>query len=361
MKRFIFILAFFLSACGDSSVTVFNNIDDDEIYIGVVYPVAQRYLDTYLYKGIEFAVERVNAEGGVLGRELRTIIRDDENDAHLAMQIANTFYEQGITAVVGHWSTNICYFLVDVYQENRVVMITPAATGTNLFEYYCHYVYRMSANHNVYAEAIATHISEAGLSRVAIFYSDDEYGTDFAALLERELSRHDVLVTDRVTGITQASIDTIMERWRAFGTDGVIIAALMPAMVEPIRLINSVNPNFPIFGADNFDRTNIYDILGHHTEAMYIATFSPCSLDGEFLEAFRATYGHDPDIRAVSGYAAVRLIADAMNATGTTDSAAIADFISTLDNHPSIFGPLTYNTSNQEFENFNIVVRGLGD
>jgi branched-chain amino acid transport system substrate-binding protein len=349
------------SSCGDDSVAVFNNIGGDEIHIGVVYPVALRDADTYFYRGIELAVEQINNAGGVLGRTLRTVVRDDENDAHIAMQIANTLYEQGITTVVGHWSTNVCYFLADVYQENRVVMITPAATGTNLFEYESHYIFRMGANHCIYAGAIARHMSEQNFSRVAIFYSDDEYGNDFALNIERALSQRNIMVIDRVTNISPASIDNIMARWGAFGCDAVVFAALMPEIIEPIQLIRGANREIPIFGSDNFDRRDFADSLEGYMENIFKAAFNLDELCGDFLETFRAAYGHEPDIRAIAGYATVRLIADAMEATGTTNSTAIADFLSQLENHSTVFGNLSYNEISHEFEHFNVGIIRLGE
>ena len=362
MRHKIFILFLFviLSACGNSAANVFNNLDDNEIYIGVIYPVSLRDQDTYLREGIEFAVERINAEGGVLGRNLRTIIRDDENDAHLAMQIANTMYEHGITAVIGHWSTNICYFLTDVYQENEVVMITPAATGTHLFGSDSRFTYRMGANNDIYAAAIAEHIAESGLSRIAILYSDDQYGNDFALYIERSLNRHNILVIDRVTSISPASINAIMERWNAFGCDGVVVAALMPAIVEPIQLIRRADNDIPIFGFDNFDRADFPVLLEGYSNNIYKAAFDLNTLETDFLETFQTLYGHNFDIRAMTGYAAVRLIADAMEASGTIESNAIADFLMGLDSHPTIFGPLSYNSISREFEYFNLTVIEAG-
>ena len=151
--------------CGNaanSSGTIYNSPYADEIYIGVVYPVESIDENTYLRKGIELAVNGINADGGVLGKTLQWIIRDDQNNTHLAMQIANTFFEQGIAAVIGHWSTNICYFLTDIYEENKTVMLTLAATGMNLFENDYRYVYRMIANNQVFSEAIESIFPKPG-------------------------------------------------------------------------------------------------------------------------------------------------------------------------------------------------------
>ncbi|MCL2399226.1 MAG: ABC transporter substrate-binding protein [Defluviitaleaceae bacterium] len=365
-KKVVLLLAalfvLFLSACDGYvyAFTPYNSSGADEVHIGVVYPVAMRDMDTFFYRGIELAISRINERGGVLGKPLRTLIRDDENDSHLAMQIANTFSEQGITAVIGHWSTDISTFLADVYEANGVVMMTPAASGTNLFESKYNYIYRMSANHYVFAKVMAEYLYDVGLSRVAVIYSDDEFGINFAAILEQELSRLGIIVVDRSIGITPASVGTIMERWRAFGCDGIIMATSMAHIIEPIKILQSAGNTLPIFGGDSFNRHDLPEILGEYANMVYSLTFALDALDPDFLEAFRTTYGHDPDIRAITGYMAVNLIADAIEAKGTTDSTAIAEFLSQLQNHPTIKGELSYNPETQEFEHLKVVVRRLG-
>jgi len=361
---FFLLLIFALSAaaCGNSankSGGIYNSPQSDEIHIGIAYPAELRDKDTYFIKGVELAVNSINAKGGVIGKTLHTVIKDDHNDTHIAMQIANTFIEQGITAVIGHWSTNICYFLEDIYEANNVVMITPAATGSILFEYDYQYIFRMIANVRIFAEAIAGYMSKTGLRRTAIFYSDDEYGADFSAVLEDELSKRNITVIDRVTNITQINISFIIDRWRAFGCDSVIIAAASQDMIEPIQLIYEANGNLPFLGADDFDRTTLADSLGSSANALYMASKPFERLDSVFLSAFRAAYGHDPNIQAITGYMSVYMLKDAMEAVGSTDSTLIAGYLSSIENHDTILGPMTYNSDTQEFDGHVVAVRKL--
>ncbi|MDR2965679.1 MAG: ABC transporter substrate-binding protein [Treponema sp.] len=351
-----------LPACKYSNtknMTIYNLPDADEVHIGVVYPVEIEDLDTYYHKGVELAVEHINSRGGVLGKNLRIIVRDDKDDGHVAMQIANTFFEQGITAVIGHHSTNISYFVKDLYEENKVIMLTPIATGTNLFERESNYIYRIIADNRELAASIAGYMAETGLSRIAIYFSNDVFGLDFSFVLEDEMSKRGIVVIDRVSSVTPASIDAIMDRWRAFGCDGIVLAATSPRIIEPAQLINMANPNLPIFGADTLQKHSFLNATKSFDDAVNVALYPIGKIAPDFLEAFISAYGHGPGIHAISGYAAVNLLADAMNATGSTGSEAIAGFLSNLKDYEAIVGTLTFNPKTREFDGYKLSVHSF--
>lgn len=361
MRRIIILFSalLFLSSCGNlssSASKIYNEPSKDEIHIGVAYPAEIQDMDTYFYKGVKLAVDTVNENGGVLGKTLDTVIRDDKNDTNMAMQIAQTFYEQGITAVIGHWSTNVCYFVEDVYERNKVVMLTPDATGLNIFENEYKYIYRMIPNNRDFSKTVASYMDERSFKRVAIYFSDDEYGRNFADIIENELVKHRIKVVDRVTGITSANVESVLARWNAFGCDGIFMACTFPDYMEPIRLIRDSHNQIPIFGADNFERATFSTILGRSTEGIYKTVYRNEDLDQEFLSAFRARFGHEPDIQAITGYECVYLLKDAMEASGTTDSTAIAEYLSSLKGYRTISGVRTYNPDTQEFEGCEVYV-----
>jgi branched-chain amino acid transport system substrate-binding protein len=359
---FLIWMLLLLAACKNSNnqtTVIYNLPDADEIHIGVVYPVEFEDKEGFFREGLDLAVNRVNFHGGVLGKRLNLVVRDDKDDGHVAMQIANTFFEQGITSVIGHHSTNISYFVKDLYEENRVIMLTPVATGINLFERETNYIFRIISNNGEIAAVLANHMVEAGLSRIAIYFSNDVFGLDFSFVLEDEMSKRGIIVIDRVSSITPASIDTIMDRWRAFGCDGVVLASDSPRVIEPAQLINKANPNLPIFGGDTLHALPFINAVKDFVDSVYITLYPTSESSPDFQENFRSIYGHDPCIYAVTGYTAVYLLADAMNAVGSTDSTAIAGFLSMLKDYESIVGTLTYNPETREFDGYNLKVSSL--
>jgi branched-chain amino acid transport system substrate-binding protein len=361
-KTLLFQIAIFLISlgCGDGHKrgVYYNTPKSDEISIGVAYPISLNVsTHTHFAKGLEFAVNTVNNNGGVLGKKLGAVVRDDGNNANIAMQIAQSFCDHGITAVIGHWSTDVSYYTQDIYERNKVVMLTPKSTGLILFENKFDYVFRMTGNNQVVAGAVASYMAEKGFRNVVIFFSEDVFGADLATVFEKELNAGGIRVIDRVTSVTPLNIGALLSRWRAFGCDGLIMAASYPEYVEPIITIRRSGSKLPIFGGNTFERLAPDDLpCDSLYDGLYVATLNKDNLDAEFLEEFRAEYGHGPDAAAVDAYEAVTLLKDAIEATTSIDGTAIAGYLSSLKDYNTVSGVRTYNPGTQEFDGYSVHV-----
>ena len=82
-----------------------------------------------LKNGVEQAVEDINAAGGILGQKIVLSVGDDRADPKEGVSIANKFAADGVKFVIGHFNSGVTIPASDVYQENGMVVITPAATN----------------------------------------------------------------------------------------------------------------------------------------------------------------------------------------------------------------------------------------
>src|SRR5215470_18986459 len=82
-----------------------------------------------LKNGVEQAVEDINAAGGILGQKLVVTIGDDRADPKEGVSTANKFAADGVKFVIGHFNSGVTIPASDVYLENGVLVITPAATN----------------------------------------------------------------------------------------------------------------------------------------------------------------------------------------------------------------------------------------
>jgi branched-chain amino acid transport system substrate-binding protein len=354
------VLIFLLTGCGrnvSERGIRYNSPNSDEITIGVAFPASSNDGSTaYFARSIEFAVKKINESGGVLGRKFNVVVRDDGNNANTAMQIAQTFSDQGITAVVGHWSTNVSYYAEDIYEKNRVVMLTPWSTGMILFNEKFNYVFRMIGSTKIFAWTIASYMVENGHSNTAIFFSEDEFGIDLAKIIEKELNAKGVRVVDRVTSITPLNVDLILNRWNAFGCDSIIIASSYPDYIDPIKTIRGGGSSLPIIGDDTFEWLSYDDLPYEYFNEIYTTTLNWAEIDSVFLEDFFSEYGSYPDAAAVNGYEAVMLLKDAIEAVGSTDGTAIANYLSNLKDYKTISSVRSYNSETQEFDGYRLNV-----
>jgi branched-chain amino acid transport system substrate-binding protein len=350
MPVFLLFALVFSSCTGrNRSVIRYNDSDAETVSIGAVYPASQWNDDHYLRDALELAVYQVNESGGILGKPLSLVIRDDYGDAHTAQGIAETFSDAGITAVVGHWTSEVCYYVEDIYEERQIVMVTPGATSLALFEHDYQYIYRTIANNQVYAETLADYAEAEGIRRPVIYYAEDTYGIDVAHLVEREMAKRRIPVVDRVTSVTAANVEELLWRWRAFDCDGLVLASSIQYVAEPMQILRNAGSRLPFF-SETFNNIGFQDEIADYMENLYGIMYSREDIDPAFLTDFRAVYGRTPDTYEIAGYEAVRLLADAMNAEGSIASAAIIHYLRNLREYPSVTGRISYNAVTHEFE-----------
>jgi branched-chain amino acid transport system substrate-binding protein len=341
---------------GGRAASRYNSPGAETVSIGAVYPASQWNNEHYLRDALELAADQVNKAGGVLGKPLSLVIRDDYGDAHTAQIIAETFSDAGITAVVGHWTSEVCYYVEDIYEEREIVMISPGATSLALFEYDYQYIYRTIANNQVYAETLADYAEAEGFRCLAVYYAEDAYGIDVAHMVERELSKRRIPVADRVTSVTAANVEELLRRWRAFGCDGLVLASSIQFVAEPMQILRDAGCGLPFF-SETFNNINFQSAVEDYMENVYGIMYSLEDMDAAFLADFRAAYGRTPDTYEAAGYEAVRLLADAMNAEGSITSAAVVHYLRNLKDYPSAAGRISYNINTHEFEGHRMRVR----
>ena len=87
-----------------------------------------------LRQGVEQAVADINAQGGILGQKIELFIGDDRANPREGVSVANKFVADGVKFVVGHFNSGVTMPASEVYQENGILAITPAATNPKVTE-----------------------------------------------------------------------------------------------------------------------------------------------------------------------------------------------------------------------------------
>jgi branched-chain amino acid transport system substrate-binding protein len=337
--------AIFLSGCGKNTNDVTGTLK-----IGLSYPAAIVDSSTYLREGLDFALTKINSTGGVLGRPVEILFIDDKDDPNIAMQVVDNFSNNGIQVVIGHWSSDVCYYAEDIYEKESIVMLSPNATSTNLFHDAYKYIFCMLPNNDEFARYMAEFAAREGLRRISVFYNDDEFGRDLAWETERAFKRYGILVVDRVSVLTAVSAETIFYRWDAFGCDGVIVAADLIEAIEPIRLIREYYPDIPILSSESGNKQTTRDALGSAARKVFTTNYDLSAIDPEFYQAYIKTFSHDPDMSAITAYVILYLLTDAMNRTQRTDSGAIAEWLKSIRDYDTVMGRISYNEATHSFE-----------
>ena len=184
-------------------------------------------------EGIRIAAAELNAAGGLLGRRIELVERDDEASNELGAQIVRDFiHRDRVTAGLGIVNTGVALASQRHYQMARIPVITSVATGsliTKQFqppEFAENYVFRVSASDTLQAAVIVEEaVGQRGLTRLAILHDATNYGV---------LGSQDLVTTLRARGLEGAP-STVALQYPEAGTGsrkGVTVDVVMVDQAE---------------------------------------------------------------------------------------------------------------------------------
>ena len=143
-----------------------------DILVGAVAPWSG--IDTMLWEGIAMAVDEINEAGGLLGRKIKLIKRDDESSVEKGVLIAQEFGEtSGIVAVVGHYESFVTIPASVVYQYYGILMLSTVDTDPDLTDQGFSLVFRTTPDDTVYGNRLADFCLEKNYDRFVLYLHRD--------------------------------------------------------------------------------------------------------------------------------------------------------------------------------------------
>lgn len=277
-------------------------------------------------KGIDLAVEEINRSGGIGGRQLQLLARDDEANGEKATAIAREFVgNPAVVAVVGHVNSGTMVSAARVYDGHLPAVATTASSPE--LSGISSWTFRVIPSDSVNAIEIAKFANRMGRRRVAILYENDSYGRGLAASFQRNFAGETVTIDPIASG--NSDLEPYITYFQRTRPDLVFVAGTDASGVALLREARKQGFKADFMGADGWTPL----VSEPAAEGAWVgAPFSPFDSREEaqkFVRAYRAKYGELPDGNAALAYDATRLIAKAIAERGA-DRAAIRDYLASL-------------------------------
>jgi branched-chain amino acid transport system substrate-binding protein len=290
------------------------------------------------------AIEDINAQGGVLGRELKLIELDGKTDPATVGNAARQLIEQGADVMIAPCDFDIGGPAGQAAQEAGMVGISTCATSP-LFgsEALGDKQFTMGMWNNIMGSAMAEYgRNELGwetayvVADTSIDYSLSlaEYFRDHFVALGGEILGEDTYVQGDEDFSAQIQRIQALEE----APDVIFISSYAPDLGTIVRQTRSAGITAPVAGGDTYDDTEFFALLGEELgNEIYMSTHSWLGPEvgpemERFIGLYEAEYGEPPaSAFIVMGWDAVQVIAQAMEAAGTTDGAAVAKVMEEME------------------------------
>jgi len=279
--------------------------------------------------GALLAIEEVNARGGVNGRRIEAIVRDDKADPAEALRIDKELINEGVVAFLGHYLSSVSVNVVPLMNEHNMLMLSLGAATGDLYGLDDSFVRIMYANNIRAALAAQCTYQQLGARKVAVVYDlgNAAYTRSAFELFRDELERlggQVVLAATYTAGETfnapEVAAELINSNPEAIfiisdAMHGALICqhlkkqgATMPLMVSAWA---SVVPEFIGYGGQAVE--GVYSIVesdASSTRPEYLT----------FVKAYQDRYGEAPILHGQSAYDAANIILTTLEKTTDAQS-----------------------------------------
>jgi branched-chain amino acid transport system substrate-binding protein len=277
-------------------------------------------------QGILAAFAEINAKGGVHGRKLDLISRDDGYDPDRSVDQTTRLIEQDkVFALIGAVGTPTTAATVPIAQARNVPFIGPFTGAAFLRAPELHNVVNIRASYGAEAEAWVKHLTEDRHVRsIAIFYQDDAFGRDGLAGVKLALAKRNMELTaegtfERNTKAVGSAVRTL----KRTEPEAVVMVGTYGPCAEFIKLAHKTGFN-PIFVNISFVGANaLAKELGPEGKGVIVSQVVPFPWDASVkvvADYQAAEKALDPALKpefvSLEGYLAGRLVAAALELAG---------------------------------------------
>ena len=303
----------------------------DTIKIALAGPVtgAVAQYGEMQFIGAKMAIEQINKAGGVNGAMLEGVVYDDACDPKQAVAVANKIVNDEIKYVVGHLCSSSTQPASDIYEDEGIIMITPASTSPEITNRGYKLIFRTigldSLQGPTAGNFIADHVKP---KNIAVIHDKQQYGEGIATAVKQTVESKGYKVA-MFEGINAGDKDfsAMIAKLKQANIDFVYYGGYHPELGLLLRQSAEKGLKAKFMGPEGVGNKELSAIAGPASEGLLVTL--PKSFDQDpknqaLVEAFKAKKEDPSGPFVFPAYAAVKVIADGIKIAGSTDTTKVA-------------------------------------
>ncbi len=319
-----------------------------DILIGIGAPITgpNAAFGAQIQKGVEKAAADINAAGGINGEQIKLVIGDDVSDPKQGVSVANKFAADGVKVVIGHFNSGVSIPASEVYAENGILEISPAATNPVFTDRGLWNTFRTCGRDDQQGDVAGKYIVDNYKdAKVAVIHDKTPYGQGLAVLTKAAMNAGGVTEV-MYEGINAGDKDfsALIAKMKEAGVSLVYYGGLHTEAGLIIRQMADQGVTAELMSGDGIVSNELASIAGDAVEGT-LNTFPPDPrLKPEatkLVEEFRAS-GFEPEAYTMYAYAAMQVLTDAAKAAGSNDTMAIAEALKAKGPFKTVLGELSF-------------------
>ncbi len=320
-------------------------VAEDTIKIGLGVPMTGDLAIYSEYLGARCMADMINADGGAGGKKIEVLVQDSAGDTQAAISLAQKFLDEGVVMLGTTPFSDTMIPVAQIAQPYGVSIFQPQSTQVEMHAGIVDNFFTGVSPDPFTATAAANHALSEGVKNVVLLTSDEGGSWSartplwFGQVIEEGGGK--VLAKMNFSFGTSDWSPQIADM-KALGEeiDAVYISSIMPDIGVLVRQLRSAGIDAWVVGSDGFDDPSLDAVAADDPailDKVFFATLAP-SHDESAVVQFMADckeLGHDvPGLFPATGADTVKAVAWAVETSGSSDPAVIAETIRTADSIP---------------------------
>jgi branched-chain amino acid transport system substrate-binding protein len=316
----------------------------DTVKIGVGLPLTGplAFLGNEYLKGAQVAVERINGAGGVLGgRKIELVVRDHKGIPAEGLAVAKRLVTEDQVAIfMVDLPSSVTIAAQVVSKGSKAVQLSALAYAPDVTDKGNPYHFRTCTRAEESARALGEYLASLpGNKTIAMVAPNDDYGRgDLGAMkaVFKKLGKPEVVYEDYYER-NQTDFNTLLLKMKSLNPEGYYINVRWPASGIALQQMDDLSmlKGKQLSSSVNFFNRDLVKRAGNLMEGVVIGvTWAPMLMDAEsqnFVKAYKAKFGDEPNDSASQGYTPVMVAAMAIDKAGTaTDQEKIREAVKNL-------------------------------
>jgi len=315
------------------------------------YKVFPAFLEPYK-KGWELALEEINAAGGVNGRKLEIVSRDDGGTPGDAVRAAEELLSrEQATVLMGTFASNVGLAVSNLAKQRKVVFLAAEPlTDKIVWEDGNRYTWRLRPSTYMQTAMLVPEAAKLKKKRWAIVYPNYEYGQSATASFKKLLkqAQPDVeFVAEQATPLGKIDAGAVAQALADAKPDAIFSSLFATDLQKFVREGNTrgLFREVAVFNLLGGEPEYLDPLRDETPEGWWVTGYPWADIDTpehkRFRDAYQKRWNDYPRAGSVVGYASVYALAEALKKAGSTDSEKLVAAFGGLKT-PTPFGAVTW-------------------
>ncbi len=330
---------------GPNSSTSSNNY-----VIGCPEPMTGSSADmgTDMFSAMQMAVNELNQQGGMLGRQIKLVEEDDACDPQTAVNAANKLVSLNVDAIIGHYCSGAALPCEPIYNKAGLPALLPDANASSLTQQGFNDIFLINCGGEIQAKTAADFmVKTLGAKQVALVDDQSAFATNLSQLTATDIVADGGTVADKESvSATQVDLSSLISKLKSANVGAVYFTGYYSQGGLLIKQARAAGLKSQIVVGDGSWDQKLIDIAGaSNAEGVYITCTPTADMLPNakgWIAKYQSLYNRAPGPYAADAYDAVMLLNHVIKAINSTDNAKVIQALHQTNDYQGLTGLLGF-------------------